>query len=313
MNSIVRSSSVDGKVDVSSVEGVGTDIRVTFTAEDVDDEDDSHSDSELTRLYEALRQPSISLVGFNEGHRGERLLRDVLSSYLVSRWSFSVAQGSELGDIVIVNEDFNLVAQAVQDKNNRRPYIILSSGRGDPRLMNVVADYEHIGGFCRIVYKPLGPCRLHAALKLCLHALHISEASRLRYTSEPGSEVSSISMNGHAGTPDSKERSPIGTPLPRRFSEESSHQQKPAFTRPSLGPRAITAHPGTNWTQLSSQEEYDEQVDRDYISDHGPSSTPTVAIGTGGTLLKSSVRPGNSRNGVRVLVVEDNAILRNLL
>ncbi|KAK7690600.1 hypothetical protein QCA50_005699 [Cerrena zonata] len=313
VNSIVRSSSVDGKVDVSSVEGVGTDIRVSFTAEVVEDEEESNNDTELTRLYETLGRPSISLVGFNEQHRGERLLRDVLSSYLVSRWGFSVTAGSGRGDVVIINEDFSVVAQAVQDKENRTPYIILSSGRGDPRLMNVVGEYEHIGGFCRIAYKPMGPCRLQSVLKLCLHALHIWEASRLKYTSEPASEATSPGLNGHTGTPDLNERSPLSTPLPRRFSEESSHQQKPVFPRPSLGPRAITAHPGTSWNQLTSQDEQDEQADRDYTSDSGPCSSPTVAVGTGGTLLKTSVRPGNARNRVRVLVVEDNAILRNLL
>ena len=315
VNSIVRSSSVDGKVDVSSVEGVGTDIRVTFTAEVVEEEetDGNTNDTELTKLYETLKRPTISLVGFNEEHRGERLLRDVFSSYMVSRWGFAVTQGADLGDIVIVNEDFNIVAQAVQDKDNRRPYIILSSGRGDPRLMNVVADYEHIGGFCRIAYKPMGPCRMHSVLKLCLHALHISEASRLKYTSEPTSEVSSAGMNGHTGTPDLGERSPLSTPLPRRFSEESSHQQKPTFPRPALGPRAITVHHGSTWNNLTSQDEQDEQADRDYTSDSGPSSSPTVAVGTGGTLLKSSVRSGNPRSGLRVLVVEDNVILRGLL
>ncbi|CAL1716850.1 unnamed protein product [Somion occarium] len=316
VNSIVRSSSVDGKVDVSSVEGVGTEIRVTFTAEPVEDYESANNDGELLKLYDTLRRPTISLVGFNESHRGERLLQNVLSSYLVSRWGFSVAQGLDLGDIVIVNEDHTMVARAVEAKDVRRPYIILSSARGDPRLMSVVADYEHIGGFCRIAYKPVGPCRLYSVLKLCLHALHIAESSQLKYTSEPLSAGPPHS-NGHAVSPDMGERSPFSNPLPRRFSEESGHPNA-VFPRPSLGPRALTAHPATSWTQLPSQEEQDdEDADRDYTSDSGAtsqnSSSPTVAVGTGGTLLKSSVGTGSAKNGVRVLVVEDNAILRNLL
>jgi hypothetical protein len=56
-------------------------------------------------------------------------------------------------------------------------------------------------------------------------------------------------------------------------------------------------------------------------SDEAPSSpalngtaTSTVSVGTGGTLLKSSVGTiDTTEHQFRVLVVEDNSILRNLL
>ena len=43
------------------------------------------------------------------------------------------------------------------------------------------------------------------------------------------------------------------------------------------------------------------------------SSSPPIAVGSGGTLLKSSVGTLDAKKPVRVLVVEDNTILRNLL
>ncbi|KAI0077875.1 hypothetical protein K474DRAFT_1706914 [Panus rudis PR-1116 ss-1] len=322
VNSIVRSSSVDGKVDVWSAEGVGTEIKVTFTAETVEEET-ANNDVELMRLYESLRRPSISLVGFDESHRGPRLLKEVLTSYLTSRWGFTLSQGPELGDIVIVNEDCGPVSRAIKEKDVRRPYIILSSARGDPRIMNVVGEYEHIGGFCRIAYKPIGPYRLYSVLRLCLHALNISEASR--YKSSPESDVEpppGAQLNGHARVvspariaTESSDRSVSSSPLPRRFSEESG-PKKPRPVRPLLGPRATTANPSTSWTQMIPSPEEEEPPDREYTSDSGVSHSPTsstVTVGSGGTLLKSSISNRPIQTNVRVLVVEDNAILRNLL
>jgi len=50
------------------------------------------------------------------------------------------------------------------------------------------------------------------------------------------------------------------------------------------------------------------------MSQSQTSTSPTIPVGdTGGSLLKSSIGALESRKNVRVLVVEDNNILRNLL
>ncbi|OBZ72215.1 Hybrid signal transduction histidine kinase J [Grifola frondosa] len=302
VNSIVRSPGVDGKVDVWSAEGVGTEIRVTFTAEAVEDVEASSGFSELIKVYDHLKRPAISLVGFDDSLRGVCLLREVLTTNLVARWGFTVKDDRESGDIVIVNEDLAQVKLAVENKDSTRPFIILSSARGDPRLMAVVNEYEHIGGFCRIVYKPVGPCRLMAALKLCLHVLNIAQGPRPLLPTHHRTDSPSA-------LPD--DINPQYNTLPRRYSEESGPQ-----TRPLIGPRSVTAHPLASWSHMTWTAELDEQ-DSGSLSDspnlvQSPSS-PTIAIGTGGTLLKSSVGTIEPRGPLRVLVVEDNSILRNLL
>lgn len=312
VNSIVRSKSVDGKVDVWSAEGVGTEIKITFTAEVVDDPDTHSIDGELMKLYEALGTPSISLAGFDAQHRGVQLLKGVLSSYLVKRWHLSLADHSQRSDIVIVNEDYAHVIRAMEDKRTHLPFIILSSNRGDPKLMNVVSEYERHGGFCRVVYKPAGPYRLAAALKLCFHALNISSRNRNTSHDDLSTAVSTPSDQGD------RDAGYVNASLLRRYSEESGQTRLPQV-RPLIGPRAITAHPLTTWSHLSSTTEQDESQEANHrpmspVLTQSPSS-PTIAIGTGGTLLKSAagtLRMPGSRP-LRVLVIEDNAILRNLL
>ncbi|KAI9057213.1 hypothetical protein FKP32DRAFT_1689249 [Trametes sanguinea] len=313
VNSIVRSPSVDGKVDVWSAEGVGTEIKVTFNAEAVETPSEPASfAAELAKVLEHGRRPSISLVEFDDTVRGVHLLRKVLTQYIVSDWGFTLTEEGEMGDIVIVNEDPAPVMQAIERKEASRPFIILSSARGDPRLMAIVNEYEHIGGFCRIVYKPVGPCRLVAALKLSLHALNIGKGPR-----------ASPALQSHAQRPDSPSRAssfdlPESGLFARRYSEETTGGSTVAFAkRPPLGPRAVTAHPLTTWAHMASTMEQNEsEVESAPGSpqlSHSLPTSPTISVGTGGTLLKSSVGTIAPSGPLRVLVVEDNSILRNLL
>ena len=59
VNSIIRSRGIDGKVDVWSAEGVGTEIKVTFSAEAVEDAESSNCDAELVKVYDELKRPSV--------------------------------------------------------------------------------------------------------------------------------------------------------------------------------------------------------------------------------------------------------------
>src|ERR1700733_3717789 len=74
VNSIVRSESVGGKVDVWSEEGVGTEIKVTFMAETLEDEDTT--DSGPMKFDDPQRPPTVSLTGFDQTHDGSRLLSE---------------------------------------------------------------------------------------------------------------------------------------------------------------------------------------------------------------------------------------------
>ncbi|KZT73082.1 histidine kinase [Daedalea quercina L-15889] len=308
VNSIVRSKSVDGKVDVWSAEGVGTEIKITFSADVVEDEHVSASDGELMKVYESLNRPLVSLLGFSDPHRGVQLLRTVTISYLESRWGINVAADDQPGQIVIVNEVLEQIAQAIENKDGSRPFIILSSLRGDPRLMNMVSEYERIGGFCRIVYKPVGPVRLHAALKLCLRILKFGQGAKKK----PPLHIRPESLQPITPAPVSDEA--VYSTMPRRFSEDTAVQLQ--RIRPSLGQRAATVHPAASWSHMTSAPEEMDGIEPE-PPDSAPSSprsaSSTVNIGTGGTLLKSSVGSLGVRTTLRVLVIEDNSILRNLL
>ena len=305
VNSIVRSSSVEGKVDVWSSESVGTDIKISFMAETVEDTEGSPVLSELWRTEDFARPPSVSLIGFNIAHRGIELSRDVLVGYLQVWWNLVVLpDGSdELGDIVIVNEDPSYVAEAVASKDVSRPMILLSSVRGDPHLMSIVTDFENVGGFCRVLYKPGGPSRLHSGLKLCIRSLLIGQRSRVP------------SMRGNLSRMQMERVVPLIANGPKRHnSDMDTHSD----SRPPLGPRSITIEPRLGTTSEDAPRTAARIPPPDSPRTPSPSSdgrsSPTVPVGTSGILLKSSIGTvDSSKLRARVLVVEDNPILRDLL
>ncbi|KAF8907335.1 hypothetical protein CPB84DRAFT_1844033 [Gymnopilus junonius] len=296
VSSIVTSEHVAGKVDVWSEEGVGTEIKVTFPAEVLDAGSKSTSQHlEPFKLDETHSLPTVSLIGFSSSHKGVQLLRNTLNMYLTSWWGFEIADGD--GDIVIVNEDLAPIIAATEGRDTSRAYIILSGARGNPTIMSIASEHERIGGFCRIIYKPGGPSRLRAVLKLCLHALKIGKSR----TPSPGPMKTA--------NEDSMERSVSGGSIFRRNSEEASTRTRLGGPprRPHMTPRSSTANPlPTRWGLLPRSDESIETPDPD-------TAAPAISLGSGGSLLKSSLGSLAPGRRFRVLVVEDNSILRNLL
>ena len=235
--------------------------------------------------------PTVSLVAFDTTHRGIRLLYDTTRNYLTSWWGFEVVDD---GDIVILNDDPGPVVTATERQDTSHPFIILSAARGDPTIMSIASEYEHIGGFCRILYKPGGPSRLRDILKLCVHALDIGDSSN----SPP-----MVFLNGDAShrSTDPKERSSSFSNIPWYNSEDTYIGPRPGM------PRSLTAHPlPVVRRPLPTASESMESVNLD-------TPVPTITFGSGGTILRSSVGSLDSEHRFRVLVVEDNGILRNLL
>jgi hypothetical protein len=308
VNSIVQSKGVDGKVDVWSAENVGTEIKVTFSAEIVEEDEPSPKVSDTLNQGHTTK---VSLVGFDDPHRGVQLLRRVLMHYLVSWWGLQIAPPGSLGDIVLANEDLSVLQLAIKQREIRRPFILLTVSRGERHLTATVTEFERLGGFCRILYKPGGPSRLRHALKLCIHALKFSRCS------SPAPEIMPHPSNSILSSPSNL---PAG--VARRNSEEpASAVSHLDARRPSLGRRSITIHPITSWSGMPAPEEEDDDCQDGgepgrtrSFSPSQSSTSPTIPVGdTGGSLLKSSIGALGSRNNVRVLVVEDNNILRNLL
>ncbi|KAJ8457593.1 hypothetical protein ONZ45_g18251 [Pleurotus djamor] len=291
VNNIVHSDSVSGKVDVWSEVGLGTEIKVTFNAELVGD--DAANSKPDFRFEDPIHRPTVVALGFDTSHNGVQLLYSVLEGYITKWWGFNMVkdEAPEAGDVVILNDDPSIVKNATERRDVTRPFLILSASRGNPALMTVASEHERIGGICRILYKPVGPSRLKAALKLCLHALHI---------------VGSNQVDGHNIS------DPSLFPIPRRNSEETHNVHSTGPPRPVF-PRSMTAHPGVlpSWKVLSPPMESEEPQEPE------PETVGlTISVGLGGSLLKSSIgtlHSGSAVQHLRVLVVEDNSILRNLL
>ncbi|KAJ2922862.1 hypothetical protein H1R20_g14244, partial [Candolleomyces eurysporus] len=312
VNSIVSSENVGGKVDVWSEEGSGTEIRVTFPAQAP--EDDYHmalasQEVQPFRMEDGTPLPCVKMLGFDASHRGVQLLRNVIRRYVTEWWGLRIEEGPGRGEIVIVNEDIGPLIDAVERRDISRPFVILWGARGNPSILSVTGEYEKMGGFCRILYKPGGPTRLRTMLKLCIHAWKIGPGRQ-----GPGVQGRRSSARGEADR--------YSSAAWRRNSDETYKPARiNAGARPSMHPRSMTVAPSSIPSNLRNNvvSERDEELDQDT-----PVTTTTldpvlatISVGSGGSLLKSAVQSPETTvitdRKTRVLVVEDNTILRNLL
>ncbi|KAG1882199.1 Fph type histidine kinase [Suillus subluteus] len=299
VNSIVQSPSVGGKVEVSSEENVGTDIKITFQAETLED---GASALQTPFMFDGV-VPTVTFLGFKHKSKGVQMLSDVLRKYLQDWWGFTVqTDGGELSDIVIINEDSSPVVTALEKMDYRRSFIILSSSRGSPRVMGICSSYENFGGFCRIVHKPGGPFRLRAVLKHLLRAKQRRQQRLPSFASSvAGISDDSISLHSSMLTDD------LSSPnRHRRASIDwgSHNRSSPALPN---SPPEMPASPDVEEAPSSPENTETESTSSSI-------SNSTVTIGTDGILLESSIRTLDlNRPRPKVLVVEDNNILRSLL
>ncbi|KIM39991.1 hypothetical protein M413DRAFT_189339 [Hebeloma cylindrosporum] len=300
VSSIITSENVGGKVDVWSEEGVGTEIKVIFPAEVPEVDHNLHApEMESFRTDESGPLPTVSLHGFSSTHKGVQLLNETLRTYLTTWWGFEIV---DAGDIIITNDDPTPIIAATKRRDTSRSFIMLSAARGSPLVMSIASEHERIGGFCRILYKPGGPSRLRVILKLSVHALKIGKSRGV-------SPIGFMNGDGDSahGSVDGRERSMSGSSIPRRNSDEVHFRSRAGPKRPGMAPRSATAHPiPCRKSSLPASKPTDVPFEETPV--------PTISFGSGGTLLKSSLgtlHPEERR--FRVLVVEDNSILRNLL
>ncbi|WWC89244.1 uncharacterized protein L201_004163 [Kwoniella dendrophila CBS 6074] len=352
VNSIVRSENVNGKVDVWSVEGMGTEIRVSFDVEVEDDDDDTSSNSShiSSGTTSIIGQGyDIAFVSFQQEHRGHRLSLEVLSMY-ANAWQFGVKEDPSLGDILVINDDESLI----EEYSAQGKAIILTISIRAPEMNRRAEALNKNGGFCHLIYKPIGPTALYGALSQAInwledgssgpHRIHDSRyqnnhdndddfdiSNQSRPSISRGSSGASAESNSTISELSSvRFAQPLKDhrlPLQRRRSEENEQVQQ--VTRPSLGPRGMTYHsPRTtvsNRTTSSSLMSYSNDAYNDpstaQSSPQQGSASPTSTISTisladGGVMLKAATVPTESpRKGrlARVMVVEDNIINRRVL
>lgn len=320
VNSIIRSESVNGQVEVSSTEGVGTEIRITFDAEVPEDE--PPAEPEMFEL-QGTQRPTVSLIGFDDETKGTNLLREVIRRYLTEWWGLQIMDTTiegPRGDILVVNEDSSPLKEAVASKNIDHPVIFLSSSRADPETMAHIYEYERLGGFCRLAAKPAGPSRLRQVLKAAVHLVWFRKLGSV----PPPVPISSMRQSSLLIGPEA---------MTRRVSHESAvgvavvgaTEGRPV--RPRMTPRAATFHPmaplSPSPTPMSpppltapenaTKDEGNVPTERQ-LEQPSSLSDGIITVGAGGTLLKASLEHYTRPTGrVRVLVVEDNQILRDLL
>lgn len=303
MNSIVRSPSVSGKVEVVSEENVGTDLKVVFEAE-IPEEGTSNIQDPFF-FDDQTRPPVISFLGFKKRGRGVQLLSEVLRKYLITWWGFTPQkEGAELGDIVILNEDPSPISTALEKMDNHRSFIILSSSRGSPRIMGICSAYENNGGLCRIVHKPGGPFRLRTALKQLLRARQRRQHRTPNFTTSGLGSEDNASLQSTIFADDHLEPT---VEKHRRGSIDSWRDQSILLSTSTSGV-TVSISPESEKDITFRPTGTEQAVMMPNIN------SSTLAVDAGGTLLQASARSAEPTKPQRkVLVVEDNSILRNLL
>lgn len=353
VNSIVRSESVNGKVDVWSSEGLGTEIKVTLNVE-VADVDESSESSRSSSFQEPLFGVgrTACLVEFDTGHRGTKLNAELISSYAL-RWGFNLVDDENEAEILIVNEN---AEKFLSSQQTLRRLLVVSSIRASRPSVASLA-FTKAGGFVQYVFKPVGPSRLENGLRACVrdieHTTPSQDASRSvrsdyfspsdsalsptrsvdeRVTfSRETSQKTIVGVNVDT-TPQAATLAPSALTsrhlvqmqsegpgmLMRRRSEEDRPLRK-MMQRPGMAPRSITSYDiadsfGSRGNPPSGTI-LDTEEDLQSIPGSPSSSVSTISLADGGVMLKVAAAPvpAPPERKARVLIVDDNNINLNLL
>lgn len=313
VNSIVRSEGVDGKVDVWSSEGIGTEIRVSFDVEAFDDDADPTTTTDAPLSSSVGKGHTLSLLHFDPERRGQMLNLELLSAY-AGGWQFELVERG--GEIIVINEDLTLLESL---RDSRRPLLFCQSTRSWPESTNLREAINNGGGFCQALFKPLGPTAFRKALQSAVEWLEgvreaerppinredsgASDDSTRTVSQESASTLSELSRHRFGDRP--------GLPL-RRRSEEKENSR----IRPSMAPRGITFDTPRNIVYPDEQHIFEGSPLPG--SPHSSTSTlSTISLADGGVMLKAAVTTAGEapRKGAvpRVMVVEDNVINRRVL
>ncbi|CDU22128.1 uncharacterized protein SPSC_00758 [Sporisorium scitamineum] len=175
VNSIVQSPSMNGKIDVWSTEGEGTEIRVTCELELCEDDDvEGPTYKPAINVHQAY---TVALLGFDDS-RGDQDLRHALEGYFLNWWEFKVSEQTQAddqvkhSDVLVINDDMQLLEKVkAQREGELPPVIFLTASRGESEIAKACEAYHAAGGVARILFKPAGPAKLESVVDFCLQCL----------------------------------------------------------------------------------------------------------------------------------------------
>lgn len=267
-------------VDVWSQEGVGTEIKISFDVEEL-----PPSTADVSLVSGKFEHLDVYMIGFSP-HKGEQELRSTISTVLTDWWGVTLVEEADRAEVLLVNEEIQFLSDLVSRQEFSTPVILLTSARGDQRLMSTVKSFERSGGFCRLIFKPGGPSRLFTALQDCrkfrdgdLHPL-------------PG-------VNALPNSP--------GTP-PADTSTRRSSQHIPSSPRPTSR-ESLSLQRELELTQLSepsqrrSEGQECNQDEEQQLSRRLSDFTTVPLADEGSVMLESATGTLNTTRKPRVLVV----------
>lgn len=186
VNSIVQSPAINGKIDVWSTQGQGTEIRITC---ELGLCDISEAEGTVYRPFlNVQHQRSIAFLGFDPRSRGASDLKDVLRTYFEDWWRFKILteDDDEEGDLVIINQDVRILSDLIVNHSDTPPppAILLLGIRGSPIAAKACHEYEKKGGVVRTLFKPTGPAKLERVTDFCLQCYERGQAGEPMLSSD---------------------------------------------------------------------------------------------------------------------------------
>ncbi|BEJ09899.1 hypothetical protein CcaverHIS641_0608140 [Cutaneotrichosporon cavernicola] len=318
VNSIMRSDAIKGNVEVWSIEGEGTEVRLTFDVEVVNDPTHFPTDRNIGRGL------CVGFINYNPNHRGLQLSKEVMKQY-AEYLGYSIAPDYRDADVLVMNELGGLDQDSLEVVRQNPTLLMVTFkiwSRDKLNELGLLKDQ-----YVRVMCKPM--VRYSVLYELERAARYIRSGSQgdgsdlgelpsqmremaldsPNMFSRPPYEGSTVSSFEPQIKPTSPSVSPsirLAPGLTRRRSDED-HETKPA--RPHLAPRGLSYQPGTPNMPPSKDEA---------LLSEAPSPSSTISLADGGALLKAVTVPDEltalpKSRPPRVMVVEDNVINRRVL
>jgi hypothetical protein len=162
VRSILKSSGIDGSIDVQSKPNVGTRMTVRLKAAVTKPRDTSWYRNPQVPLDSVL--PPTAWCGFRTWHRGSALIHNSLRRSLAQWYSDNSEVEISKAQLLVVDSDGIDIEDLPKLGAGKPKILLLCSVPINPSVFKVGQEYSESGGICLTVIKPVGPHFLARAL-----------------------------------------------------------------------------------------------------------------------------------------------------